>query len=181
MKRTSSQINNTNGNFADIFRPASGNKTFSCIKMFLFPTLFVLISVNLPAQTMPKNPKPDIYDYLSVCITGVKPNLVHDEVEAVEKNISGRTIPAIFLQKDHFGFPSIFFLEANKKIVVGDAKETAFGTNLVPAIRELFREFLLSISLFNYLIEKLMIPKHDAPQDLANRNLNTTGIKFTNS
>jgi hypothetical protein len=141
-------------------------------KMLIFSILSMIFGSNLSGQPVKLSPDAESYSFLSVYYTGIRIKLVQNEDEIVEKILARGTTHIIFLRKDHLGLPSVFFTNLNKEAPDKESEPT-IGKSLVSEIRKLFREFLLSISLFNFLIEKQFITTNKQEINLSAINKNS--------
>lgn len=142
-------------------------------KMFLISIVFVLMGFDLFSQRMWQSPTLNFYDYLSIYFTGAKTNIPQYGNETIEKIVLGNTTQLIFLRKEQFGLPSIFFTDLNKQVAIIDSAKTSLSTSIIAETRKLFQEFILSVSLFNYLIEKQIVSKSNPAINMTNFNQNT--------
>ena len=132
-------------------------------KMLLFLILALLLACDLSAQPLWLSPDVESYSFMSIYCTGVRINLVQKEGETVEKILERGTTQVIFLRKDHLGLPSVFFTNLNSEATDKKGESATLAATLITEIRKLFREFLLSISLFNFLIEKQVLTNNSQP------------------
>jgi hypothetical protein len=142
-------------------------------KMLLILIVFALIGFNLYAQQMWQSPTLNFYDYLSIYYTGAKTNIPQYADETIEKIVMGSKTQLILLRKEPLGLPSIFLTDLNKQVAIIDSAKTSFSTSIIAESRKLFREFILSISLFNCLIEKQIAFKSNPAINMTNFNQNT--------
>jgi hypothetical protein len=143
-------------------------------KMFLISIVFVLMGFDLFSQRMWQNPTLNYYDYLSIYFTGTKTNIPQYADETIEKMVLGSKTQLILLRKEPLDLPSIFFTDLNKQVAIIDSAKTSISTSFIAETRKLFREFILSISLFNCLIEQQIVSKSNPEIKMTKFNQNTT-------
>jgi hypothetical protein len=121
------------------------------------------------AQPILLNAMPNTFSSMSAGNTRTKSNITEIEVDILEKGSYGTSIHSILQKSNTLGLPFIFFQELRKADEIGGKQSLSLINHLISDSEQYFREFVMGIAFFHFLIDEEVVKKRTVgfhPADL---------------